>query len=384
MIDTLPPQTPEEIAIRRTRRDEAVAARWPIAVGLICTIVFHLLAYIVADKQLLGLGSTYDISIPDDVATLREKYEQQELTFLLQDDEPQQTAPLRFTETNPDAPENDPGKTNYYGARNQQAAQPVPGNDNSDRAKTSGELEESTAVVTGSREQPVEGSLISGANGQNGNGGMQAVVVGDPSQPRASAPLPGLEKITGDNPEGIGTNIGKSPNGKAEDDKLQEGRKEGDKSKQAMLAVSGGGVPGAPGRPSPRPRPKLQNVRPSVLANQPLAASNVGVPAVNSRLSEAGVWWDEFIGTIDGQFQKLAEEMSTRPPTRSRVTIRFMVNTQGEIRILDVEGEDSAGRLATLTCLDSIRARAPYRPWTQDMIAMFGNEEEVVFSFYFW
>jgi hypothetical protein len=79
MIDTLPPQTPEEIAIRRTRHDEATAARWPIVFGLVGTILFHLLAYFVADKQLLGLGSSYDISIPDDVATMREKYEQQSL-----------------------------------------------------------------------------------------------------------------------------------------------------------------------------------------------------------------------------------------------------------------------------------------------------------------
>ena len=108
------------------------------------------------------------------------------------------------------------------------------------------------------------------------------------------------------------------------------------------------------------------------------------MPAVSSRLSEAGIWWDEFIGTIDGQFQKLAGELTTRPPARSRVVVRFMVNTQGEVRILDVEGEASAGRVATLACLDSVRARAPYRPWTQEMINLFGEEEEVVFSFYFW
>ena len=121
-----------------------------------------------------------------------------------------------------------------------------------------------------------------------------------------------------------------------------------------------------------------------MLANQPLSASNRGRTAVNSRLSAAGVWWDEFIDTVDGQFQKLAEGMSTRPPSRSTVVIHFMVNAQGEIRILDIEGEDTAGRVATYLCLDAIQARAPYRPWTQDMINMFGEEEEVTFSFLFW
>jgi hypothetical protein len=382
MIDTLP-QTQEELDAARTRRDEAAAARWPVVFGVVGTILFHLLAYFLADKQLLGLGSTYDISIPDDVATMREKYEQQELTFLLADDEPP-AQPRKFVEVNPEAPENDPGKTDNFGARNQQAAQPIPGNDHSDRGKTSGELEESTAIVTGSREQPVEGSMISGTNGQNGTGGMQAVVVGDPSQPMATAPLPGLEKITGDNPEGIGTNIGKSTNGKAEDDKLQEGRKEGDKSKQAMLAVSGGGVPGAPGRPSPRPRPKLQPVRPAVLANQPLSASNAGVIGVDAKFSEFGDYLQELIDTVDAQWQKLVGEMTTYPPSKSVVTVTFKLNAEGEVQILDVQGEDSAGRVGTYTCMDAIRARAPYRPWTKEMVAVLGTEQEIRFSFHYW
>jgi len=382
MIDTLPPQTPEEIAIQRMRRDEATAARWPIAIGLVGTILFHLLAYWGAGSQLFGrLGDT--IELADDAgSTLRDKYEQQELTFLLADDTPP-VLPNRFVEVNPEAPENDPGKTNNFGARNQQAAQPVPGSDHSDRPKTSGELEESTAIVTGSREQPVEGTPFSGANGQNGTG-MQAVVVGDTTQPMATAPLPGLEKITGENPEGIGTNIGKLPQGRAEDEKQQEGRKDGESSGQATLAVNGGGAPGMPGRPSPRPRPKLQPVRPAVLANQPMSASNAGVIGVDAKFSEFGDYLQELIDTVDAQWQKLIGEMTTYPPARSVVTVTFKLNAQGEIEILNVMGEEAAGRLATYTCLDAIRARAPYRPWTKEMVAVLGVEQEIRFSFRYW
>lgn len=349
-------------------------------IGLVGTVVFHIVAYFGAMK--IPFGGAGGEQPPDDVASMREKYEKQELTFLLAEDEPPRR-PMRFVEVNPDAPENDPGQTDNFGARNQQAAQPEPGRDNSDRAKTTGEADQSTAVVTGSRQPPVEAMPMAGTNGQSG-AGVTAVVIGNPNQPRAAEPLPGLEKIIGDNPEGLGSNLGKVSAGKAEDDKSREGRTEGDDSERQLLAVSGGGVPGTPGRPTPRPRQRLQNVRPAVLANQPLSASNIGMPAVSSRLSEAGVWWDEFIGTVDGQFQKLAAEMGARPPSRSHVVVRFTVNTKGEIRILDVEGEETAGRVATLTCLDSVRARAPYRPWTPEMINMFGEEEEVIFSFYFW
>ncbi len=378
-MNILPPSLPEEVAAETRRRDEVRAARWPVVVGLIATLFFHAVLFVAAPHLGFEGGG---VSVPDDVTSLREKYDKQELTFLLADAEPP-PRPQRFVEVNPDAPENDPGKTDNYGARNQQAAQPEPGNDHSDRAKTTGELDESTAVVTGSRQPPVEAMPLSGADGQGGSG-MTAVVVGNPNQPKASDPLPGLEKIIGDNPDGIGTNIGKSPTGKADAEKAQAGKNDGDGAAQQLVAVSGGGIPGAPGRPSPKPRPKLQNVRPTVLANQPLSASNAGAAAVNSRLSEAGVWWDEFISTVDAQFQKLAEEMTARPPARSTVVVRFMVNTRGEVRILDVQGESTAGRFAVYASLDAIRARAPYRPWTQEMINMFGEEEEVTFTFMFW
>ena len=85
MIDTLPPQTPEEVAAERRRHDESVAGRWPIVVGLVGTVAFHLLAYFAVDRQLFGWGGPV-AEVPSDVATMREKYDQQELTFLLADD----------------------------------------------------------------------------------------------------------------------------------------------------------------------------------------------------------------------------------------------------------------------------------------------------------
>lgn len=378
MINTLPPQLPEEIAAARRRHDEVVAERWPLIVGLVGTVLIHLLTIITIRQMPLDSDS----AVVDDVADLRAKYDKQELTFMLADEAtpPKQ---LRFVEVNPDAPENDPGKTDNYGARNQQSAQPEPGKDHSDRGKTKGEMIDSTAIVTGSREPPVEAAPMAGNNGENGTG-MQAVVVGAAAQPKAEAPLPGFEKIIGDNPDGLGTAIGQTPGDKADVDKKTEGKKDGTDKGQLLVAANGGGLPGVPGRPSPRPRPKVQNVRSAVLANQQLDASAAGVIGVNSRLSEAGVWWAEFIDTVDAQFQKSAGEMSTRPPSRSTVVIYFMVNAQGGVRILNVEGEATAGRVATYTCLDAVSARAPYRPWTQEMINLFGTEEEVTFSFTFW
>lgn len=378
MINTLPPQLPEEIAAERRRREEAASERWPIIVGLIGTALIHLLVIITIREVPIGSEA-----LVDDVTDLRTKYDKQELTFMLADETPP-PQPKRFVEVNPDAPDNDPGKTDNFGARNQQAAQPEPGKDHNDRPMTKGEVEDSTAIVTGSHQQPVESVPSAGTNGQNGTG-IQAVVIGATAQPKAEAPLPGFEKITGDNPEGLGTAIGTTPGDKPDADKKTEGKKDGTEKAQLTVVSNGGGLPGAPGRPAPRPRPKLQNVRPAVLANQPLSTDNVGVIGVDARFSEFGDYLQELVETIDAQWHKLVEEMTTYPPARSVVTVRFKLNSHGEIsQIIDVQGEDKAGRVAALVCLDAIRARAPYRPWTKDMVAVLGTEQEIAFAFYYW
>jgi len=379
-----PPQTPEEIAAEaqeaRERREREISERRPIVIGLIGTLLIHLL---------LGLGFwQYPHFFPAEGPSADEleqrRRNEQDLVLNLTPDEPPERQPFKFVETNPDAPENDPGKTDNYGARNQQAAQPVPGKDHADRGQTKGELDQSTAIVTGSRAEPVR-TPPPGAGGQN-QPEMTATATGPNVKTQAETPLPGFEKIMGDNPDGIGTNIGESPkDAKAETEKTVVGEK--DAKPNPEIAVSGGstasGAAGPPGRPGPRPRPKLQQVRPAVLANQPLSASNAGVIGVDSRLSAAGIWWQEFIETVDMQWQKIVDHMEARPPNNSQVVVRFTVNAKGEIRMIDVQGENVAGKTATLACTDAIREPAPYRPWTPDMIAMFAEEEEVTFYFYY-
>jgi hypothetical protein len=378
MIDTLPPQLPEEIAAERRRREEAASERWPMIVGLAGTVLIHLLAVVMIRE----IPESVEVPV-EDVADLRAKYDKQELTLMLADETPP-PQPKRFVEVNPDAPENDPGKTDSFGARNQQSAQPEPGKDHNDRPMTKGEVEDSTAIVTGSHERAYESLPAAGANGQNGTG-MQAVVIGATAQPKAEAPLPGFEKITGDNPEGLGTAIGTTPGDKPDIDKKTEGKADGTEKALLSVATNGGGVPGSPGRPAPRPRPKLQNVRPAVLANQPLSTDNVGVIGVDAKFSEFGDYLQELVETIDAQWHKLVDHMTTYPPSRSVVTVHFKLNSQGDIsQIIEVLGEDKAGRIATYICLDAIRARAPYRPWTKEMVAVLGTEQEITFGFYYW
>jgi hypothetical protein len=45
--------------------------------------------------------------------------------------------------------------------------------------------------------------------------------------------------------------------------------------------------------------------------------------------------------------------------------------------------EGTAGNQAEKACAAAITARAPYGPWTDDMIAVLGEEQELTFVFYY-
>ena len=66
--------------------------------------------------------------------------------------------PFKFVETNPEAPENTPDKTNNFAAQNQQVAQEKPTPDGkSDRPATEGKKDfESTQIVSGRLTKPIE------------------------------------------------------------------------------------------------------------------------------------------------------------------------------------------------------------------------------------
>src|SRR5205807_1196113 len=66
--------------------------------------------------------------------------------------------PANYVETNPDAPDNKPDKTNNFGAQNQQVAQEKPTPDGkNDRPALEGKKDiHSTQIVTGQLTKPVD------------------------------------------------------------------------------------------------------------------------------------------------------------------------------------------------------------------------------------
>lgn len=289
---------------------------------------------------------------------------------------PKPPPPKQFVETNPDAPENTPDKTNNFSSQNQQVAQekPTP-NGKSERPAMEGKKDfQSTQIVDGTLHKQMDPVPA-------------APPVPDtptpptPSVPRAEQnPLPGVEKLMGENPNGVGTNIAKdATNARPIPNKI-----EGEKN--VPLVEGATGLQPAIDPRHPRPRQslvRLPQTRPAILAENKIGTENVGVTAINAKFSEYGLYLKRMADAVQLEFDRLVGESATYPPNGSYVQVRFMLDSHGNIpRVVAVESHtsDVGARMAVA----SITNRAPYGEWTDDMKTTLNPDgEELVFTFYY-
>jgi hypothetical protein len=284
--------------------------------------------------------------------------------------------PFKFVETNPEAPENTPDRTNNFAAQNQQVAQEKPTPDGkSDRPATEGKKDfESTAIVSGRLTKPIEH--------------MEAVPppVEAPPQEQivASAraeqnPLPGTEKVEGENKDGVGSSLAKRlENARAVPERI-EGVKEGKETEGQ--AVTQQAID--PRRPQPRPQlVKTVQARPAILSENKFGTPNLGVIARDAKWSNYGAYLERVITTVQLQWERIIIEQKANPVLGSLVAVKFVMNDEG--RIIDIGVvETSANDTATRACVSAITDRMPYGPWTDDMKAVLGNKQEMTFTFYY-
>ena len=173
---------------------------------------------------------------------------------------PQQVPP-KFVETNPDAPENIPDKTNNFAARNQQAAQEKPDpNANGDHAATEGKKDfESTQIVSGQLTPPTEAPPPEPPPTPE----IAAALAKAVEARKAENPLPGFEKNEGQSPNGFGMNKAEHTDNVTKSDEKVEGAKE------APLTVGAPSLAQAridPRKPQPRPHIQQPHVRPAIFS----------------------------------------------------------------------------------------------------------------------
>jgi hypothetical protein len=344
-----------------------------IQVGLIWTVLVHLLLFLLAPEI---LKTEY---VPSRLVTPSSNVQNFEIQLTPENlgvtAQPKPPPPMHFVETNPNANNNVPDNTDNFGAQNQQAAQPVPDKGSKlSMPKTEGkkDFQNASQIVTGELKKPEVSPPAPPPQKP-----QPATTVQSATHPKEQVPSSGYLKSSGDNPDAFGTEAVKMPAPSTGADKYVAGDQ--NSNDQTGIGAKAAQVV----RQQPLPRPRLAQVRPGILQDRPVGVSNAGQLAVDAHFSQFGDYLQELVDIVQIQWERILTQSAIAPKSSTHVTVTFRLNSQGHIaEILKVDGD--AGEYGTNAALSAIRDPAPYRPWTKEMVAVLGDDQVITFSFYYW
>lgn len=347
-----------------------------ILIGVVATLFFHVLLVVFSPQFALddfsGIHTGINIQKTNEGKTF-----DFELADAIKPPEAEKN-PFRFVETNSAAPENTPDNTQNFSNRNQQSAQEVAAKelDPEKRPSTKGEdvFKDSTAIVSGDMAPP----QVAPAPAKDEAEKEQEARVEQKAR-MEQVPLSGFDKTEGKDPDGIATNIAKSKAASNQADHAVDGAKDANDPTGGLITVTG-----QEAKVVPKERKKLASTslnRQSPIANRITGVANMGIIGMDARWSEYGEYLNELIEIVQMSWYRILEESRVMPPRGSSVEITFKINSKGETDIVKVEDEGS-GRQAVFSCQSAIQARQPYRKWTDQMIAVLGEDQTLTFKFY--
>lgn len=358
-----PPPGPVDIPIRRRDVD-----RRALAIGLAGTLLFHFIFLVAVPRSLVVL---------DPIGSEADRLGQ-DLEITLADDEEQPPEPPqpRYVETNPDAPENEPDETNNFSARNQQAAnETVPDELSPDKtpAREGRDDVPFDKAFAGSTERVITVQPAPATPAQRPQAGQQGS-----DSPAAENPPSGFDETRGEDPEGIASSVAKpAPNPKAE----AEPTEGADTPQRPALPEIAPSV-ASPERPAPAPRPRLPRASPGPVKRQTAGVSQTGRTAVNANFGPFGDYLERMQEAIQQRWDALGRQRSISE-TQTRVVLEFTITREGMIRNLETVDTTSKA-LGTLICRTAIEQGQSYGEWSREMVALLGEDETVVFTFYYW
>lgn len=347
--------------------------RRAIQIGVIGTVAAHVLILMLS-PLLMKLDSGRRLAARPEAQTFNIEMPPEE--FAAKPDEVKPPPPPnKFVEANPDAPQNAPDKTNNFSFMDQQVAQekPTP-NGKNDMPALDGKPDiQSTQIVDGRMVEPQEPAPAAPPAEAAPQEATQA-------SPRLEQiPLSGFEKKIGDAVESFGTNIAKFAEGARPVPDKVEGQKN-----VPLIENSAATTQPRIDRNKPQPRPVLdkQKVRPGIFADNKVGTMNIGPTAVDARWSNYGVYLQRMIETVQIQWDRILMQSSIYPPSGTSVKIKFRMDSEGTItKIIEVKNDSS--EQGKESCVSAIIARSPYGKWSEDMIAVLGESQEMTFTFYF-
>ena len=135
----------------------------------------------------------------------------------------------------------------------------------------------------------------------------------------------------------------------------------------------------------PRPRPQIvrqQQVRPAIFEENKFGTKNIGAIGVDAKWSNYGQYLQKMIESVQIQWERILTESRVYPVSGTSVKVVFRMDKKGNIPVI-VSVDGTAGDQGMKACTSAITARAPYGDWTDDMIAVLGESQEMTFTFYY-
>ncbi len=367
MTHTLTATTPSAAFARFVARIREDPESRSTGVGILAVLVVHLLLFVVAPFLLRS-----DVIHP----TVRKQAIPRQFNIEIAPDEfvtPAVKAPPpnKYVEANPDAPDKIPDKTTNFSSKNQLLAQEKPQLDqHNDKPKLDGKKDfQSNQTVSGQLTKPVESLPVAPS--------VTTPAKAQAAPRQAQDPLAGFDKMK-EGEDGFGSNLGKVPDvTKPMPDKVEG-------AKDAPLVEGAQTLQPAIDPRKPRARPVLeqQHTRPAVFEDNQFGTSNIGPVAYSAKWSSYGAYLHKMMEAIQIQWDRILIDSRTEPPSGSYVTVKFTMDSKGRVtEILDVESTSS--EQGKQSCISAITLTAPYGDWTEDMIAVLGNSQELTFRFYY-
>ena len=100
-----------------------------------------------------------------------------------------------------------------------------------------------------------------------------------------------------------------------------------------------------------------------------------------------GPYADRMIDVIDARWTQsiryLAQQDEPLPPEGTVVEVTFVLDRSGSVRVTQVTGEKPAAALAVEAIAAAARDASGYGPWTSEMVAELGDDEELTFTFHY-
>ncbi|PXA03816.1 hypothetical protein DDZ13_09235 [Coraliomargarita sinensis] len=298
---------------------------------------------------------------------------------------------MRYVEANPEVPENEPDRTEQYSFRAQQAADESPLTESSNQPKVDGEVD-SLKVVQGQLQQtpPVPPGVYSPrakpGEGEGVEGGRQGAESQQQVAPAQPLPAPDFIRQKPVDEEGPGSSVDLTADAQKvfeqpePDASINVYRPPAQVNPQVQPGDGDGGAVEA--RPMPRERPRLApELITGPLLKSKSSVSKRGDLAIDATFSEFGEYEQQFYAAIQtGWYQEI--EFFQPIDTSTRVHVRFRLKADGKVDKVEAV-KSTASKIATVICETAISKRSPFRPWTEEMVKVFGKERwiNVVFNY---